>query len=85
MGIFQITHDLMLYGSIIRQRCSRGLSRRCADLVIGGLNSGYSPPRPAWWRPVAWTVLRTSRSPLSSQTMFGLVRCDQTLPYDFPG
>jgi len=88
IGHLSMTEDLMRFGSITPETAllADAVGAR-ADLVIGALNSGYSPAANGLVAPASLGSIfgNSVQSPLGSQTMFAKLALDQSLPYELSG
>jgi len=88
VGHLSMTEDLMLYGSITPATLQYAASVGARpDLVIGVLNSGYSPAANGFVAPASLGSIfgNSAQSPLSGQTTFATLSADQSLPYELSG
>lgn len=88
IGHLSITHDLMLYGNITPEtvQLANTVGAR-TDLVIGGLNSGYSPAAGGLVAPgsIGSVFENVAQISLGTETRFARPGADQSLPYELSG
>jgi len=88
IGHLSITQDLMLYGSVTpaTAQLAAAVGAR-TDVVIGALNSGYTPAANGLAAPGSLGSLfgNSEQSPLSNGTAFAKLGAGQTLPYELAG
>jgi uncharacterized protein (TIGR03437 family) len=88
IGHLSITEDLMLHGSIAPEtaQLAAAVGAR-SDLIIGTLNSGYSPAANGLVAPASLGSAfgNATQSPFGSGTMFAPLTDEQSLSYELSG